>query len=462
MAQEVFSVSYRRDEKDIAISESFSEEMRSMRNNYVLQNFLEQKGFFRLQERLCEMIDTVTKMAKNTKDEKDENAFSHETSHLKPDKYSYPSRVSDNILVLDIGGTHTKVAYNKNGETSIILDEDNNFFAAKSLGLYDLDLENFIDVVAKETKARIGVDCNIEAIAIVWSNTIEAQPVMNEKYEGITGTTIGVGGDFYQKGEWFISGLTNGYDLGDAFHKIFDKNEIPVRTLLMANDTVFTLKALPNADSGVVISSGSNATMLGKDGTILNTEMGAMILLNDRYLSDIDLMESQFLNRYSAQYICSGKWQNIFLRNYVVEAGKAGIQDLERIATDLAEGNFLRTEDISETLNGRFPYRDKYPEAEEAFLKICEALINRGALVGAILVYSSIVNELDELEDGKRVNIALDSAMARHMPGFFNGLKDNLKKIMHGEDKVNIVLLEPQNGVPVPILGAVNAIKRYA
>ncbi|MGI6679994.1 MAG: hypothetical protein ACOX3T_00635 [Bdellovibrionota bacterium] len=434
----------------------------------MFEKYLESVGFYNFNNSFDKLIVKAREMAKNTfkKEYSGDNAFSNEESKIKIDKYSKASNIKGCILVIDIGGTHTKCAVFENEEPTFLFDEDNDWFKGKSLD-YKLGLENFINTIAKNIKTKYKNYSNISGLAIVWSNAIRAVNVENKDYTGISGVTIGVNSCFYEKGEWFNDDLYDDYDLGEAFYNIFSKKGIKISTIIIANDTVFTLKALEFADAGVVISSGANATGIGDDNTIYNLESGAMFKLNRDELSLVDPFKDEFM----LQYLCAGKWQHIFLKEYIIAASKYGIKEFDNFAKDLEKNNFLVVQDMSSSLYGDFPYKEKYEEAKECFFKLCKALERRAALAGALLVYTSIANRVANRVDGEKYfKIALDSGVARHLPSFFKYLKEDLDKIIKNVDnnvdndvdkKVDIILLEPKGHVTVPMFGAYNSVRKY-
>ena len=108
-----------------------------------------------------------------------------------------------------------------------------------------------------------------------------------------------------------------------------------------------------------------------------------------------------------------------------------------------------------------FPYEEEFEDAKQSFLGICKALMERGALAGAIMLYCGVMTVLSNknYKQNEKIKIAFDSSLARNVPMFYENLKENLEKFL--PVKVDLVLLYPRGQITVPLLGAFNAIRKY-
>ena len=444
-----------------------------------------------------------------------EPCFNQQTSKFRSGKDVQIKTFNGDIISIDIGGTHTKVAILKEGQelkdAKFILDKANDFFTDESYPLADGSKENdinkFIGRVVEQISIKLkklygedaGVLDNIKGLSVIWSNAVKSEEIKSDTISGVTGIVTGVK-EFYQKGEWFTKNLEDGVDLGKIFiDKSLKYGMKNLTTFCIGNDTVLTQLALDNADAGVVNSTGGNATGVGRDGEIYNLESGAGITVKMSELSDIDLA---FLKEYGyitdenqdfecpIQYLASGNWLDKMLNTCIVAISNELDKEFEdennplkKLADKIKESNekninnnqlktpYIDNKKISALLRCEDPFNGEYgAETMEYLTHICKEVVNRAAYAASFILYSSIAhritgNNYDKGSDDKLV-IALDSSLARNIEEYKTAFVDNyfLEDLVKNKN-IEVVLLKPINTdegdeISVPLQGAFNAIKR--
>jgi hypothetical protein len=381
-------------------------------------------------------------------------------------------------LALDIGGTHTKAAlaqFSPSGEPSweVLFDIDNTQLGSARAG--ELPIVTCAARLAEELRAALEERAiplpSVTSVSVVWSNQLQAKPIESPALRGVTGLVVGVhSGGSYRKSEWFISGLYDGFDLGALFQKALIEAGFSPSVFLIGNDTAFTLTALPGARAGVVASSGGNCTDVGTTaadcGLIFNTEIGGLLKVPAVFLSDGDLARAEITNTPLAfEDLLSGKWLPGVFGQHVVLAAEADRRVPMALAEAIKRNNdLLSTRDLS-TILSRGELRseiasligDSLP-AQEALYTLATAIARRGGVAAAALCYFSVFNQI---EAGLRdCSVALDSAMARHLPGYFESLRSTFHSLMERRSaRGTVTLLQPislneSHEVSVPVIGA--------
>lgn len=442
-----------------------------------MKDFLQKTGFYKFESQYDNLLKSVKDMSKNTfktqnnQPNPQEKSFDNQKSLIHVDEKSVHNHFDGDILAIDIGGSHTKAAFLKEGDdvqkAKFVVDKHNDDF--KNVSDEKENIRAFIEAIAINIKESNIDTSRIKGVAIIWSNALIAKKIDSKDYSGISGVTTGVNEGFYQKGEWFTKDLKNGVDIGEIFHEMFLKHGIDPKTLIISNDTIFTQKALENADAGAVMSTGANSTGVTNDGEICNLESGAQVKLDNKELSLVDReVLDEGVKDYSIQYMCAGKWLHKQLKAYIIKGAKEGIEEFNDIAMAINSGRLkIENTDITKILDGEYPFLE-FLEAEESVRELCKAIVDRAAKAGALILYSSVA---DKLDDGIKhdFKFALDSSLARNIKLFKDKLYDYFCEITNLK-KENLVLLSPLKHtneygddveITVPIIGAFNSIRKY-
>ena len=487
----------------------------------LIHGILDKLNFCRLYdnyEAIKSRVDTKSYnsfLSDNSSENLLEPGFNQQTSKLKNDKNVKIKAFNGDIIAIDIGGTHTKVAILKEGQENkdaeFILDENNDFFKDENYPLSDetkeSNINKFIGRVVEQLSKKLRelypendhILDNIKGLSVIWSNAVKSQEIKSDKIKGITGIVEGVK-KFYQKGEWFTNDLEDGVDLGQIFIDKFSKYGMEnLTTFCIGNDTVFTQLALNEADAGVVNSTGGNATAVGPDGEIYNLESGAGITIKQSELSEVDLeffKECGYITSETEdfecpiQYLASGNWLDKMLNKYVVKISDVISQDFKddnnplKILVDNiraykknnpnAKSQYIGNKMISSILKGEDPFYGMYDNVTLEYLtQICKEVVDRAAYAGAFILYSSIAHRItgdnyDKNGDEKLI-IALDSSLARNMREYNKAfIHDYFLNQLVKNKNVEVVELKPikitcggtEYEISVPLQGAFNAIKR--
>jgi hypothetical protein len=286
---------------------------------------------------------------------------------------------------------------------------------------------------------------------------------------GVTGLVNGIAVGTYRKNEWFVSGLHDGYDLGTLFLDSFQQCGFEPKVFLMGNDTVFTLTALPGAHAGVVASSGGNCTDVGVLGTeedfIFNTELGSLFKIATPHLSEGDLALAASTGMPVAlEDLLSGKWLPALLDKHVLAAARAGASELQSVAATInTAGQFFTMPVISNLLSDSsatesLPFDDARCSTVR---EIASYVVARAGVAAGALCYFSVFNQI--CAGRNDLTVALDSAMARYVPGYLTALESTFSALLERRG-VNgtTVLLQPRvlaDGqlISVPVIGAIRA-----
>ncbi len=393
-------------------------------------------------------------------------------------------RLSDDLVppinslhvALDVGGTHTKAAMayftsSENPEWRVLFDRDNLELSHGAPG------ESPIECFCKRISAQLAdalrsagfLTENVHSLSLIWSNQLRAALMSNPVVRGVTGLITGITAGTYRKSEWFVSGLSDGYDLGSLFLKSVGTQGLRPAVFLVGNDTVFTLTALPGSHGGVVASSGANCTDVGIEGAerglIFNTELGSLFKIAPSYLSEADVaLVDRVGVSLALEDLISGNWLPRLLDEHVVVAAKSGVSELQQVADSiLAHGSYCTTRDIAALLRGN---RLAFPEglSERSLLLMRELsshLVTRAGVAAGALCYFSLFNQICSGQDF--LTVALDSAMARHLPGYFEALEQTLQYLLARKARQGrVVLLKPAqladgHEISVPVQGAILA-----
>lgn len=371
-------------------------------------------------------------------------------------------------ILLDLGGTHTKVAtITPSGEWQLLFDHNNEWFKNKRDTTLS-SIAGFFRVLACEIRQSIPLDGPVR-VGVIWSNQITTKRFATSTTRGVTGIVSGLDSGGYRKGEWFLHDLTNGDDLGTHLICALQEQNIHPEVLVFGNDTLFTLFAAPRAHAGVVMSSGGNCTLVGTDATnkdeLFNSELGGMLIIPHEALSegDMALLKRRNASTLALEELCAGNWFAESVRTHL------------EIASNYAEGASLRSlveADIEVSNQSLSAFMTKEPNAfsqlppETQILTrdITTALIDRASLLAGLLTYLSVS---DQVKAGlQKVTVSLDSSMARHFPGYLNGIRDTVNALRPTNVDVSITLIHPVKlpegaEISVPLQGLAQIISNY-
>lgn len=440
-------------------------------------SWLNKIGFYKLDHDLSKLYEQAVVMVNRAGTETELPRFEAFPSliPLEPALVKHPM-----VLTIDIGGTSTKAGIRridadgnenwtilfeiKNSELRRGDDTEHSFLAfsrslghqiRESVGSHYKDLEK-------------GIPCGV-----VWSNALR-----NELHNGgVTG--IVVQREQYQKGEWFVESIENETDLGAFIKEAFQEERICINHLMVSNDTPLTLKAMPGAHSGMVASTGLNATII-KSGRelglsesdtelVCNGEMGGRFFISPDQLSDADrsaLTEDQ----RTVECVSAGRFLPIILSAHILLLAEHGVAEFIPIAKDIQDGKEdFRPHDMSLLLSDpaefltRRSHKETYsPACVEALTILVSELVKRSAKLCAVVALASVSNQFPKRTS---LTVALDSRLAREMPLFWNTMEATLRELSPADVSVKLVLisrLKVDGGkISVPMQGVANALDSF-
>lgn len=371
-------------------------------------------------------------------------------------------------VLIDLGGTHTKVAtLSATGEWQLLFDYDNEWFENRRDTTLS-SIAGFFQVLAREIGARLRSDLAIR-VGIIWSNQIRTRTFHTSAARGVTGIVTGLESGGYRKGEWFLRDLKNGDDLGSLLLTALQEQGITAEVLVIGNDTIFTLFATPNAHAGVVMSSGGNCTLIGttennKD-ELFNSELGGMLLMPHQALSEGDhaLLAKRGASTLALEELCAGAWfaENVRQHLEVASHFPEGATLQPFLLSDMAITNQALSAYIagSENLFSRFS-----PETQALVRSITVALIERASLLTGLLSHLAVIDQVKR--GAQKVTISLDSSMARYFPGYLDGIRRAVDMLRPTDAEVSVELVAPLplaegSEISVPLQGLARVIGNY-
>ena len=453
-----------------------------------MNKFLKENGFGNFADNFQNIKNRILQMSRNSSNyignisNSIKEIYKCHKSGLHVSSEDIITRVADSDLIsVDIGGTHVKVALVKKGKTvkdaEFLFDLDNKDFK-RDIKDDEKIVEVFMDELAKKilgyTKDK---DVSLSKFAIIWSNPVVSKEFIDGDYKSITGIVSGISEGLYEKSEWYCKTklkegekgvpLKDGDDLGEMFRETFRKRGILVKRLIIGNDTVFTQKALPGAVAGAVLSTGGNAGCAYADGEICNLECGGVIKVFSDELSKPDKLihEYQENGELDLQHLCTGYWFSPIFEQYVLAASDNEVAECSNLAKQIRafaenkdklkdeERTFVKNKYISyaaknsdllldddefskltsvgsEEVNF---FKNYTKEEREAFVILSKNLIDRAARAGAGIIYSSIADKLDNFFfRNQNFTIALDSSMCVYMFEYYSKLRNYLNELIDG------------------------------
>lgn len=424
-----------------------------------------------------ELLTVGEAMANASGTDKNAPKFQADPSFISLD--SKPAMAGTGTLAVDVGGTHIKVGLrlvSPSGQVSWkeLMDVDNNslntrFSHGKCLEQMAFELSR--QIVAKLERAALK-PADVTAVGVVWSNQLCSQSMDASKTgtNGVTGVVTGSQeGKAYRKGEWWNRDIADGDNLGEIFIQAFKENGFAPRAFVIGNDTIFSCKAMDNADSGMVASTGANTTIVPVGAHMLcNSESGGNFDIAREVLS----LPKDNSNTYiKLEDVLTGKGMPVLFADYVIRAAEGGVSELTRLAQTIAktkaEGrlsysgqdlSFIASGKFREFLHGRDAncYND---ETLNSLRKIAQSVIVNGGRFAAAMAYFSIFNQINEKDT---FVIALDSSQARFQPGYLDTMRTTLDSILKPKKKkAEICLLEPEGEISVPMIGVARAANDF-
>lgn len=380
-------------------------------------------------------------------------------------------------LAIDVGGTDVKASVADfrgdhantwrvlfQRENSLLLDESESALPIRAFA------RNLAQATREELQQRAFQPHEVESISLVWSNQVSTAPLSKHTTRGVTGLVTGIGAGSYRKNEWFIKGLRDGFDLGTLFLDALSDVGFSPKVFLIGNDTVFTLTALPGAHGGVVASSGGNCTDVGTTEAdvdlIFNTEIGGLFKIPTELLSQGDISLAHRSNAPIAlEDLMSGKWLPRLLDEHLRLLAATSNDEYRALVAALDDtGDLFTTRDMRAILldHALRPELDSIIPlgCQERTLvrSIASALTTRAGMAAGALCYFSVFNQLCE----RRMPpvVSLDSAMARHLPGYLDALNKTFATLLekHGVAG-HVVLMHPKKlsdgkEISIPLIGA--------
>ena len=376
-------------------------------------------------------------------------------------------------ILLDMGGTHTKVATRTpEGTWALLFDQLNDWFEPKRDTSLPL-LQGFFRTLVSELVTSLpslrtsGLPLRV---GVIWSNQVKTNRFSHGITTGVTGIVHGYQSGGYRKGEWFLKGIHNGDDIGALLLSEFTHSGITPEVLLLGNDTLFTLFAVPGAHAGVVMSSGGNCTLVGTSANdrdeLYNSELGGMFMLPSELLSlgDSEFAKSRNLDALSLEELCAGNWFPHMVTAHITQAatlpeGKA----LSPIADAISSGDIaINNRALCNLIASQSALFASFSaETQNALRELVVALVERGALLAGVMTYLSVAGQLKA--GVQRVLISLDSSMGRYFPRYFDIMKGCINRITPSGHFVETTLVQPiqlPNGgdISVPLQGAALAL----
>lgn len=377
------------------------------------------------------------------------------------------------VLVIDIGGSHTKVGYRSVDSKGNVVFQKIADFKHEELNYGDAthSMQKYSENLMDKLKERLGGDLNFSGVSVVWSNGMTAADPLDGK-KGNSGV-VADRAKSYNKGEFFCRDLKDGDNILQFLSAAMGKKGIKSDVLLIGNDTVFTLNAGEGFTGGVVCATGANGTIVklrGKKLMIFNAESGANFIVPTNMLTkaEIDFL-TKSKEKACLEFFCAGgKMGQLFEANVQEMAGKkvGGF----KVAADLIRSNKTGTplftpEAITALAKSDYvKFRSLVstnltdPDLKE-LSKLAFAMEERAGVCGAILSYMSIIHQA---KGGGSFKVALDSTIAKYSPVFMKVAQETLEKMLK---KINasakIVLMKAEGEFSVPMMGAANSIDPY-
>lgn len=350
-------------------------------------------------------------------------------------------RPNTRTLIIDCGGTNTRItehSVTREGVeqfTPIALRVNAEFKLSERGDIF----ANFCTEIFKIAKEA--ASGHFDGIALVWSNDFEPHRFERDGCRGVTGIVQNKGnGTSYRKGESFLVPLKDGDDLAAFFLDAARNQGIAPQAFVTINDTIAVACVTQNASSGLVLSSGGNATSVA-DEQFVNLEAGAHIVLPVSCLTNAERIAHK--DRLTIEQAAAGKWiASLFLLNLSYAPHHVPVPN-SITAKDL--GAYLKSDD-------------------SIVAGIASAICDRAAklcgVMGAVSLASQLENKDWTSEVPKTVN--LDSRIAEGLPGFLTTAGITLNTLLGRSKPARFNLLrEDPRAQSIPVQGAARAIHQF-
>lgn len=386
------------------------------------------------------------------------------------------------IILIDIGGSSTKVGVRQVGATNevswrILFELPNDKFDVGVSG--DSSLSRFGRAVAERVVAELSesVKCDpLQApwgLGIVWS-CAQSNSIVGGS-DGIPRSIRGVVADRenYSKGEWFNHDTKNGDPIADPFIEGFARSGLVISQYLVGNDTPLTMKAVADADAGMVASTGLNATMVDYSSgapIVCNAEIGVSFVMPEWALAEGDMIGVGVRAR-TVEQVVAGKFLPQIFAGHILAHGRRPNGGLSKLAHHLEElgeraYEFFNTEDVGilthtpeQLLTSHAEHRGLLEGCLAELSEIAVALVGRSAFLASLVAYGSIYSQLGKKNE---LRIAFDSRLAREIPLFNSTIRSALASLMPQGKSAELILVDrvavPGGVLSVPMQGAANAL----
>ncbi len=388
------------------------------------------------------------------------------SSYLKTSSWHKPA---SNCLTVDIGGSFTKAALRDAAGQWLVLFELSNE-ALKPAGSGANLITQFTSALAEQIvdslkNFNIDKEC-LNSVAVVWSNAIENRFLGPGRIGAVTAT------EDYKKGEWFVESLPIGTELTGPFFSSLVECGLSIEKFILSNDTPFTLLALNGADSGVVASTGVNATLV-RNNEIANAEMGASFAIPEVYLCEADYV-SEMRRGSLIEFLIGGSFiPRIFgnvLVNPLISKSNRRLSDIADYLGSLGSERwlFFDARDLASLLGTKEAFYKAHPQAcflegVEFLEQIAAEVVKRAASLLGVVIYCSVYNQLN---DKDQFRVSLDSWLAREIPLFNEFVNRSAQTLFPTGKSLDIKLQEPlmteRGSISVPMQGAANALSDLA
>jgi hypothetical protein len=385
------------------------------------------------------------------------------------------------VYVVDCGGTKTTINQRAVGATSddvswaIVRSGQNAEFDAGDQTV--LSIHRYLHNVLATIKSKHEGGQEI-SLALTWSNGLK----VSSAPDGVTGVGAlveGIGAGSYRKGEPFTQGLYDGFDLGLAVAEAAKANDLKLKNLIIANDTIYTANANPGCDAGVICSTGANGTLIVPDAEgrrmLFNAESGGRFKVCAEWLADCERAYAEQSGREVViEDLCAGlegatnglgigRLLSLNARHLaeqregmklltpvakVIEQNGLGLFD-GRAVTLLAKGEF-------EAFRGLKACFEQFEEAQlTALQSIAASLERRAGIAAALMSYVSLARGVSSAPG--TFTVALDSRIADGSAIFRSAFEEGLKRLLEG-NTVIVQYKKIQNGITVPTQGGASSL----
>lgn len=384
------------------------------------------------------------------------------------------------VLLLDFGGTYTKHSLfstdsHGDGTYSTLMRERNETFDRVNGGT--TPFHRLVKSCVKDLNEQYKLhQFPIDGLGIIWSNAQQNIP-LSGAVKGVGAAMMGV--ENSSKGEFFMKDATNGTRIDQHFVDEFTHYGIPLKVIVVCNDTVFTMLAGDHCDGGAIASTGGNATLVS-EGEIYNPEVGVYLKLPAQFLS---IAEREFLQKnshhmrnaspeyWTLESIMSGAFLHQYFRiNLLYQNDQGSFPEKEKIASWInAWGDQFVQEIVVALCNRDFNFLSQThlrkihsdtpafiltKEYLEPMCELAHLIMERGGYYLALMSYLSTLHA-----EGDQRCIALDSTQATYCETF----KKSFEKTLSHFDGMTSQLLfgDGPSGASVPMIGASKAVHGF-